>query len=83
MIFESFPLLSVMLPYFHYADKTYELMRSLSKKTQSLLDENVAALIRYCVKRELELHLIKTMDSGNSMSLMRTVHRFFFGEAID
>lgn len=56
MMFESFPLLSVMLPYFHYADKSYALMRSLSKKTQNLLDENVNALIRYCVKRELELH---------------------------
>ena len=55
-MFDSFPLLSVMLPYFHYADKTYELMRSLSKNTQNLLDQHVDALIRYCEKRELELH---------------------------
>lgn len=55
-IFDTFPVLSVLLPYYHYADECHKLMKSLNKNSQKLLEDHVDALIRYCVKRELILH---------------------------
>eukprot|EP00343_Euplotes_focardii_P008308 CAMPEP_0205819046 /NCGR_PEP_ID=MMETSP0206-20130828/1207_1 /ASSEMBLY_ACC=CAM_ASM_000279 /TAXON_ID=36767 /ORGANISM="Euplotes focardii, Strain TN1" /LENGTH=550 /DNA_ID=CAMNT_0053112095 /DNA_START=13 /DNA_END=1662 /DNA_ORIENTATION=- len=52
-------LITVLFPYFDYADSCVSTLRLLSKKTKNLYDDNTAAYHRIFEKRVLKLHYPK------------------------
>lgn len=88
-LFDNFLVLPFLLSYYHYTDKCYKLMRSLSKTTQELLEDNLDDLIRSCSKRELQLHyplfksLVKPLKKNRRFQLYKLILRIKFPEDYD